>query len=42
MVGSDGQPTSRSRANNGKYLMHLKKLISDQIRESVLGPISMS
>ena len=26
------EPTSRSRANNNKYLMYQKKIISDQIR----------
>ena len=33
-----GEPTSRPRANNGKYLQYEKKIICDQIRKSATSP----
>ena len=34
-----GQPMSRSRAKNGKYLAYQKKIISDQVRKSALSRV---
>ena len=33
------EPTSRSRANDNKYLIYQKKIILDQIRKSVVSRI---
>ena len=34
-----GEPTSRPRANNGKYLQYQNKIICDQIRKSATSPV---
>ena len=38
-LNQGGEPTSRSRANNCKYLTYQNKIISDQIRKSATSQV---